>query len=116
MSIEVERSSRRVEVSESVSLRPLLPITVVWGRTRLDKGGTTLGSSGPLRQLRASGWQYATVGLYASWVAVLTMLMMAGSLDNWLVSNAFDGYGVLSVIFAVLVWRHRDLDRATRRV
>jgi hypothetical protein len=44
------------------------------------------------------------------------MLMMAGSLDNWLVSNAFDGYGVLSVIFAVLVWRHRDLDRATRRV
>ena len=75
-------------------------------------------SSGPLRRVRASGWRYAAAGLYASWVAVLAVLMVTGSADNRLnkaVWGAFDVFGVLSVIFAVLAWRHRDLDRATRR-
>ncbi|HKT00578.1 MAG TPA: GGDEF domain-containing protein [Rugosimonospora sp.] len=67
---------------------------------------------------RSRTWRYAAICLYASWVAALVGLALTGAADNTLntvVGEFFDLYGVLSIVFAALAWRHRGLDRATRR-
>lgn len=76
------------------------------------------GLAPPVTRRSVWRWRAATAALYASLALVLIRLGFTGSVDNRLdrvVGVAWDTYGVLSVVFAAWAWRHRGLDRTTRR-
>jgi diguanylate cyclase (GGDEF)-like protein len=72
------------------------------------------------RSVDAPRWRWVALGLYASLAAVLTVLAAdrgSAGADRLapLVGLSFGVYGLFGVAFALRAWRHRALDRQTRR-